>query len=125
MQLRVARHTNKIEEITAFYTQVLKLNVLGEFKDHDGYNGVFLGLENKDWHLEFTTTFEDVKHFPDEDDCLVLYPESRTAYSEIVQEISSKNIKLLEPKNPYWKENGILIKDPDGFYIIISDLRSN
>ena len=73
MQLRIARHTNKIEEINIFYTTILNLEILGEFQKHDGYDGVFIGKPAFDWHLEFTTTHEDVDHQFDEDDCLVFH----------------------------------------------------
>ena len=37
--------------------------------------------------------------------------------------IKAKNIDILPPNNPYWEKNGVLIKDPDGFNVIISPTR--
>lgn len=122
MIFRAARHTNKLESLIAFYTQVLEFEVLGEFRDHDGYDGVFLGRKNEKWHLEFTTTVEAVNHQFDEDDLLVFYPENEEEYTRITDKIKTSDLLQLEPKNPYWKTNGILITDPDGYGIIISDL---
>ena len=34
-----------------------------------------------------------------------------------------KKIELIKAKNPYWNENGKMILDPDGYRIIISDLK--
>ena len=123
MELRVARHTNRIEEIIDFYTNILGLEILGNFENHNNYNGVFIGKQNKDWHLEFTTTSEEVYHFPDEDDCLVFYPKTNLEYDEIKSQLNSFKIEAIEPKNPYWKNNGISIKDPDGFFVIISHIK--
>lgn len=123
MQLRVARHTNKLDQIIEFYTHLFSLEILGRFNQHNGYDGVFLGLMNKDWHLEFTTTFEEVNHYPDEDDCIVFYPESRNEYDNIIRRINDLRIEIIQSKNPYWNENGITIKDPDGFYVITSTTR--
>ena len=45
MKLRVARHTDDLEPIIKFYTDILGLEIIGEFKDHSNYDGVFLGKE--------------------------------------------------------------------------------
>lgn len=119
MKFRAARHTNNLSPIIAFYTNVLGLSVLGDFKDHDGYDGVFVGLPGADWHLEFTTSAESANHKPDEDDLLVFYPASADEYAAITERFSKHNIPPAEPKNPYWKVNGTLYKDPDGFGVMI------
>ncbi|WP_394335311.1 hypothetical protein [Lutibacter flavus] len=41
-----------------------------------------------------------------------------------MEAINKFNIKIEKAKNPYWNENGILIKDPDGFNIIVSSLKA-
>src|SRR6266536_4044858 len=55
MQVRVARHTNRLAEIVRFYRDGLGLREIGHFKDHDGYDGIFLALTGTETHLEFTT----------------------------------------------------------------------
>ena len=42
MQLRVARHTERLDELVRFYRDGLGLVEVGGFSDHDGYDGVFL-----------------------------------------------------------------------------------
>ena len=44
MQLRVARHTERLDEVVAFYRDGIGLREVGGFRDHDGYDGVFLEL---------------------------------------------------------------------------------
>ena len=77
MIFRVARHTDNIQKIRYFYTEILGFKVLGEFKDHDGYDGIFIGKENTAWHLEFTTSDKQPNHKFDKDDILVFYPASK------------------------------------------------
>lgn len=125
MIFRNARHTQNLESIISFYTSILRFNILGSFENHNGYDGVFLGKENTDWHLEFTSTNEVINSKYDEDDILVFYPTNEKEYEQIVKNIKENNIEILLSKNPYWKENGILIQDPDKFNIIISPLRIN
>jgi catechol 2,3-dioxygenase-like lactoylglutathione lyase family enzyme len=123
MEIRLARHTNRLEEIIDFYTNALGFNILGDFQAHDGYDGVFIGLPDGNWHLEFTSTNEPVMHHFDEDDLLVFYPKTQDDYQQILT--SFKNNEVIEevPKNPYWRTNGKMFKDPDGLGIIISSLK--
>lgn len=123
MQLRVARHTNQLNVLTAFYRGIMGLEILGEFKDHSGYDGVFLGKSGLPWHLEFTQSETPANHTFDEDDLLVFYPESHTEHNDILKRIEENHIKIHTPQNPYWIQNGILLKDPDGYGVMISDLK--
>lgn len=125
MILRIARHTNKIEELKIFYTEIIGLKILGDFQNHNGYDGVFVGKEKLNWHLEFTTSSDKTNQKIDDDDLIVFYPESESEYQNIILRIKAREIRILNAKNPYWNQNGILIKDPDGFGIIISALKIN
>ena len=44
MHLRVARHTERLDEVVAFYRDGLGFSEIGGFRDHNGYDGVFLAL---------------------------------------------------------------------------------
>ncbi|WP_197464075.1 VOC family protein [Rufibacter sp. DG15C] len=119
----MARHTSRLPEMREFYTQVLELEVLGSFIGHNGYDGIFLGKKESDWHLEFTQSSEEAVHIFDEDDVLVFYPVSHAEHERILDKIHQMGLTLMAPKNPYWLINGRMILDPDGFRIIISPLR--
>ena len=54
MTFRYARHTNNLEQLKSFYIDVLGLELLGGFENHDGYDGAFIGKQDENWHLEFT-----------------------------------------------------------------------
>lgn len=120
MKFRIARHTNDLKNIISFYTEILGLDILGSFESHDGYDGVFLGLKNADWHLEFTRSKEAAQHISDEDDLLVFYAESEEEYQNITSRFFENGHQNLHAKNPYWNENGSYYLDPDGFGVIIS-----
>ncbi|WP_080778668.1 VOC family protein [Chryseobacterium phocaeense] len=120
MKFRYARHTTDLERIKAFYTSVLNFEVLGTFENHAGYDGIFLGKKNENWHLEFTVSDTIPTQVFDEDDLLVFYPELETDIQNLVENLKKHAIPLLQPENPYWRENGIYFLDPDGFGIIIS-----
>ncbi len=123
MQFRVARHTTNLKSIENFYTSILGLVVTGRFWHHRGYDGIFLGKDGVGWQLEFTCSKDVPDHQFDEDDLLVFYPESPAEYKSIIQAVDRERIERFRPQNPYWIENGICIKDPDGFRVIISSQR--
>lgn len=120
MKFRYARHTTGLDTLTKFYTNIVGLQKLGGFEQHSNYDGVFLGLENLDWHLEFTVSPDKPKSTFDEDDALVFYVASKEELENKRTFLHNKGITLLKPKNPYWEANGIMIEDPDGFNIIFS-----
>ncbi len=123
MKCRVARHTNDLEKIKNFYLDVLGFEFLGEFKNHDHYDGIFLGHSDCDWHLEFTKSDEPAIHTFNQDDMLVFYPENDSQLVSIREKIFLFKIEIEMPKNPYWKNNGTMIKDPDGFLIVIANIK--
>lgn len=120
MTFRYARHTADLKRIEKFYTEIVGLEKLGGFEGHDEYDGIFLGLPDLDWHLEFTISPEKPQSRFDEDDILVFYKNSEAELAECRKLIESKNIPLETPKNPYWSKYGIMISDPDGFKIIFA-----
>jgi YycE-like N-terminal domain/YycE-like C-terminal domain len=123
MIFRIARHTNDLKSLINFYCKILNFEILGIFENHNDYNGVFLGKPNSDWHIEFTESKEKAIHIFDEDDILVFYPLNSEEHSKIIENIKKFQIVELNPKNPYWKQNGIMIEDPDKYKIIISNLK--
>jgi hypothetical protein len=120
MTFRYARHTNDLEKIEKFYTQIVGLEKLGGFENHNHYDGLFLGYKNAPWHLEFTKSNEPPHNSFDDDDILVFYVNTEIELTHIKKTITKNNIPLEIPKNPYWKENGIMISDPDHFKVVFS-----
>lgn len=120
MQFRYARHSQNINQLIDFYTSVLHFEVLGEFKNHHGYDGVFLGLKDENWHLEFTQNTDQPQSKFDEDDALVFYPKTQKSFAEILENLKKFNVPLLEPKNTYWKNKAVCFEDSDGYKIIVS-----
>lgn len=125
MTFRFARHTNNLEKLKQFYVAVLEFELLGSFKNHNNYDGIFIGKINENWHLEFTQTTEIVTITCSDDDILVFYPNSKSEYDTIIKKIKNNAIEFIKSENPYWNENGKMILDPDGYRIVISNLKIN
>ena len=58
------------------------------------------------------------------EDFLVFYPNCIEDYDRIISSLNKNAIKRRPTKNPYWNENGKLFFDPDGYGIIISNLKT-
>ena len=52
--LRIAKPVRDRSITTAMYCRGLGLRVVGRFEDHDGFDGVMLGLKDSSDHIEFT-----------------------------------------------------------------------
>jgi len=123
MNFRFARHTDNLEPIIKSYRDLLGLEVIGEFNNHDKYDGVFIGKVGLNWHLEFTTSEESPKHQTDKDDLLVFYLESEEEYISVKQKFDDNGLSSVQSKNPYWNNNGSTYLDPDGFRIVITIMK--
>jgi GNAT superfamily N-acetyltransferase len=116
IQLRVARHTERLAELVRFYRDGLGLAEVGGFRDHDGYDGVFLEVPGTGTHLELTAGGSSAAPTPDPESLIVLYLGDR----EAVQTVSTRlGIDPVTPANPYWAEHGTTFQDPDGFHIAL------
>jgi len=120
MKFRYARHTNNLNALTEFYTNVLGLEILGSFENHSNYNGIFIGVPGLNWHIEFTESHEEADHNPDDDDLIVFYLKSKEELDLIREKIAHFKVPIVKSKNPYWQTNGIEIRDPDNFGIILT-----
>ena len=120
MKFRYARHTNNLDTLINFYQNIIGLEKLGGFKDHNNYDGVFLGFPNQDWHIEFTYSIDKPNHHPDRDDLIVFYLDSDEEIQTIINKAKQAAILPVTSQNPYWNEKGIELTDPDGFGVILT-----
>jgi catechol 2,3-dioxygenase-like lactoylglutathione lyase family enzyme len=117
VHLRVARHTDRLEEVVAFYRDGLGLTQSGAFHDHDGYDGVFLEVPESGAQLEFTTGGAHSAPAPHPESLLVLYLGDTDAVRRRVSHLSC--VEPVVPANPYWLKHGVTFKDPDGFQVVL------
>jgi catechol 2,3-dioxygenase-like lactoylglutathione lyase family enzyme len=117
--VRVARSTNRLDEVTAFYRDVLGLEVLARFDDHDGFDGVMLGQSGDSVHFEFTRERGAIgKHEPSPEDLVVLYFDD-AEWPEAERRIATAGVTVVVSHNPYWDRHGITIADPDGNRVVL------
>lgn len=120
-QVRIARPTDKLQQLEQFYCAGLGLQKLGYFENHDGYDGMMLGLPGLTYHLEFTQHKDGSPcPAPSKDNLLVLYIPDQESIKSIAQRLNKMGYPEVEPENPYWKvKQAITIEDPDGWRIVL------
>ena len=116
VHLRVARHTQRLDEIVAFYRDGIGLEEIGGFLDHQGYDGVFLAVPGTEAHLEFTAGGGHRAPVPDPESLLVLYLGDRAAVDAVAARLTGPAVA---PANPYWADHGLTFEDPDGFRVVL------
>ena len=105
MKFRIARPTNKFEEVIAFYEKGLGLKRIGEFYDHEGYDGVMFGLPDEEYHLEFTRYIDGSPcPAPTKDNLLVFYMSEDSEMKKVSKRLHTLGYDEVEPENPYWKD---------------------
>ncbi|MGM9949628.1 MAG: VOC family protein [Lysinibacillus sp.] len=119
-QVRIARPTDRIEEVERFYCEGVGLQKIGSFEGHQGYTGIMIGLPDAGYHLEFTQHVDGSPcPAPTKDNLLVLYIPDLKTIQRIAANLHAMGYPEVEPENPYWEEKGVTIEDPDGWRIVL------
>lgn len=118
--LRIARATDDLASVVRFYRDGLGLDVLSEFRDHDGFDGVMLGYPEAAYHLEFTRSAEHrAGRAPSQDNLLVFYIADQRSWQAAVQRMANAGHAPVRSFNPYWDAHGLTFEDPDGYRVVL------
>lgn len=118
--LRVARPTDQLERVVAFYRDGLGMEVVGSFQNHEGFDGVMLSSGASGWHLEFTRKAgHTAGRAPTLDHLLVFYIPDQTAWQNAIKKLELAGFASVPSFNPYWDRVGKTFEDPDGYRIVL------
>jgi catechol 2,3-dioxygenase-like lactoylglutathione lyase family enzyme len=120
--LRVARPTDDLDAVVRFYCYGLGFDVIGEFRDHDGFDGVMLGRAGAAYHLEFTRKAgHPVGRAPTADNLLVFYLPDAAEWASAVARMEAAGYQPVPAFNPYWDRAGRTYEDPDGYRVVLQN----
>lgn len=118
--MRIARPVSDLPRAGDMYSRGLGLRVLGTFADHDGFDGVMLGVPGADYHFEFTRSRRDpVPPCPTVEDLVVLYVPDTARWRALCARVLAAGFKQVAAFNPYWAERGRTYEDGDGYRIVL------
>jgi catechol 2,3-dioxygenase-like lactoylglutathione lyase family enzyme len=120
-QVRIARPTDRLEEVVLFYRDGLGLAEIDRFEGHDGFSGVMLGLPGTEYHLEFTSRVDGSPGAaPSPEALLVLYFDSQPEAAAVAERLAGMGHDPVAPENPYWEKAGaVTVEDPDGWRVVL------
>lgn len=116
MRLRIARHTDRLDELVSFYRDRVGLPETGRFVNHDGYDGVFLDVPGTGAELELTTGGTRGAPSPHPESLLVLYFDDQVELEAVANRVADSEVL---PENPYWQAHARAFADPDGFQLLL------
>ncbi len=120
--LRVARPTDHLEEVIRFYTDGVGLTRLGSFEDHEGFDGVILGMPDAPYHLEFTRKRGHLAgRAPTQDQLLVFYLPDEREWRAAIARMAATGYEPVPSFNPYWDRAGRTFEDPDGYRVVFQN----
>ena len=120
--LRIARPTDNLAGITKMYEAGLGFKVLASFSAHQGFDGVIIGLDSHNYHLEFThCSGEEAGRAPTKDNLLVFYEPDRSEWLQICDNMRTAGFIPVPSFNPYWDVLGKTFEDLDGYRVVIQN----
>lgn len=120
--LRVARPTDRMEEIVRFYRDGLGLEVIGSFQDHAGFDGVMLGAVGAPYHFEFThAAGHAAGRAPTQDNLIVFYLPDAADWERAVARMVGAGYEPVVSFNPYWDVYGKTFEDADGYRVVLEN----
>jgi catechol 2,3-dioxygenase-like lactoylglutathione lyase family enzyme len=106
--------------VSRFYKDSLGLAELARFKDHDGFDGVMLGIPGAPYHLEFTQTRSHrAGRAPTAENLLVFYLPEHRQWNDAVARLKETGHEPVASFNPYWDRCGLTFEDPDGYRVVL------
>jgi ribosomal protein S18 acetylase RimI-like enzyme len=88
---------------------------MGRFRNHAGYDGVFLEIPETGAHLELTSGGNHPPPEPNPESLLVFYVGDLAAMRAVAARLATNPVP---PANPYWAK-ALTFPDPDGFRVVI------
>ena len=120
--LRVARPSDDLAALVRFYRDGLGFELLAEFSDHDGFDGMMLGHRGAAYHLEFTRKRgHSAGKAPTQDNLLVFYLPDESEWAEAVTRLEGCGYEPVKLFNPYWDTHGKTFADPDGYRVVLQN----
>ena len=122
VKLRFARPTDNLDDLLQFYQTGLGLNVLYQFADHNGFDGIMLGHAGSQYHFEFTRAHGHAAgRASSEDNLLVFYLPNRPVWEAAVARMVAAGFTPVPAFNCYWDERGATFEDPDGYRVVLEN----
>ncbi len=118
--LRVARPARDLAATIEMYCAGLGFDVLGSFRDHDGFDGVMVGRVDGAYHLEFThERGAPPEPAPGPENLCVFYLPDEDEWRATCDRMVEAGFRRVASHNPYWDVAGRTFEDVDGYRVVM------
>lgn len=117
---RVARPTSDIAPLRRFYVDGLGLEPVGEFWDHDVFDGLIVRQPGTAIQIEFTVAHGQIVHrAADQDHLVVFYISRPVVFESLIERMRAHDYRPVRSFNPYWDRHGVTYEDADGYRVVL------
>jgi catechol 2,3-dioxygenase-like lactoylglutathione lyase family enzyme len=118
--MRFARPTARLDDVVAFYVEVLGLPLLHR-SEGDGWTVVMVGLPGDRYHLEFVAHVDGIDGTaPTGEHLQVLYFATVEDQEQVARRLRAHGLDEVSLDNPWWGRHGaIAFPDPDGWRVVL------
>ena len=117
---------DRVTALLTFYRDGLALEVLYEFKDHNGFDEMMSGRRGAPYHLEFTRAKGHAAgRAPTQDNVLVFYIPGASDWRAAISRMQSAGSAPVPSFNAYRDEHGRTFEDSDGYRVVIQQASWN
>jgi len=121
VRFRAARPSDRLGELRHFYVDALGCDLLSEWQDHEGYDGLVVGDPAGRWQAEFVHDRKrPAPRVPGPEHLLVFYVADRAALNARAHTMDAAGCHRVAPANGYWARQGVTYLDPDGYAVVIA-----
>jgi len=118
--IRIARPSDDLDALLAFYREGLGLELMFRFEDHQGFDGMMLGRTGCAYHFEFThSKGHPAGKAPTQDNLIVFYIADEPQWAQAVERMRRAGFPPVPAFNPYWDRQGHTFEDPDGYRVVL------
>jgi catechol 2,3-dioxygenase-like lactoylglutathione lyase family enzyme len=120
-RFRCARPSDRLGALRHFFVDALGCTLLGEFADHEGFDGLIVGDPSRAWQIEFVHQRGHLAvPVPSDEHLLVFYLPDRAARDARAAVLEAAGCTRRQPHNPYWSRHGVTFADPDGYHVVLA-----
>jgi hypothetical protein len=120
--MRVARACVDVDALADQYARGLGFEVLGQWRDHEGFDGAVLGHRRAPYHLEFIRAHvEPEPPPPHPENLLVFYLPDTADWTERCTAAEAAGFRSVPNANPYWERVGRTYADREGGRVILQN----
>ena len=118
--IRIARPSDDLDALLAFYRDGLGLDLIYRFEDHQGFDGMMLGRAGSAYHFEFTRSKGHLAgKAPTQDNLIVFYIADEQRWRDAIERMRKAGFAPVASFNPYWDRQGRTFEDPDGYRVVL------